>query len=191
MKEWKEAFAQLKYIDAYAAGNAVIEKTEWKLKTLRAYRAYYNSIGNYKEELMYAERVSLLEDSLAAANKKGLDAIFRANTDSEISRAEKEIQLRKFQADQAEKTARNNLLIALMVALISIAIVFLLLIYFRGRNRLLSYEHALAQKELENKKLEQEKLAQELAYKKGDLHDLGVYLSQIKELHENIAARLR
>lgn len=188
---FQQAQVMLKDLQQLAGASATLHEPQFRLKVLEAYKQYYTATSDWKNAFLFQEKIRLLSDSVDALHNRAMDNIVRASVESEVAKANKEIQLQKTAVIRSKEKAYQNLVISMMVALLAIAIIVLLVLYFRNSRRIMKYEQELTQKELENKKLEQEKLQQELRHKKGDLQGLGIYLSEIKDLHDSIAGRLK
>ncbi len=156
--------------------------------------------GMLQEVGLYQYRISKLKDSLFLVNEKFTDPLARALINITMYKFDKDLdfyqlQLSENKRDLAEakrKESRN--LIATAGALLFSLLLFL---FFRNRHRLQKneirlqqYKHQLAEQELYNKKLLQEKTEAELKHKKSDLHELGVYLNLLRNLHQSMSEKL-
>jgi DNA-binding CsgD family transcriptional regulator/tetratricopeptide (TPR) repeat protein len=187
----QKAYQILEELQRLSEGSTQLQEPQFWLKVLEAHTLWYMAISDWKNAFLFQEKIRILKDSLDELDNRAMDNIVRASTESEVAKANKEIQLQKTAVLRTEEKAYQNLLISIMVTLLAIAIIGLLGLYFRNSKRIMKYEQEITQRELENKKLEQEKLEQELRHKKGDLQGLGIYLSEIKDLHDSIASRLK
>lgn len=198
------AFLQLQKLKSFAVSNALWNAGSHKTDILKAFQEYYTSIGDLKSVLHYHMLITAISDSIGAAGKKNLDELIRASTENEMAKASRDIQLQKLvlaekehDLSNAREAARRNFIIIVVTLLFSTSILVLLMLYFRNRQRLQAneiqlqqYQKQLTEKELQNQRLIQEKVEQELHYKKGDLHDLGIYLTQLKDMHGSMTDRL-
>jgi len=161
---------------------------------------YARLSGNPAEMEIYHSHLLSLSDSLQTISRSVTDPLSKAMVNITINKFDKDVQLYRLQLAEKERDleeARKKQLRNFLIAAVTILFSIVTFLYFRNRNRLQKneirlqqYKHDLAEKELENKKLEQEKTERELHHKKSDLRDLGVYLSQLKQLHFSMAERL-
>lgn len=175
----------------FTAGSKTLKEPPFMLRVLEAHKLYYTATRDWENAFLFQEKIRKLSDSVDEMHDRAMDHIVRAAAESAVGEANKEIQFQKAEVLRTKEKAYQNLVISLMVALLAIAIIVLIILYFRNSRRIMKYEQELTQKELVNKRLEQEKLEQELRYKKGDLQGLGIYLSEIKDLHDGIASRIK
>jgi DNA-binding CsgD family transcriptional regulator len=178
---------------------------EGQIKVLNVLKQFASENGDWKKAMEEQNKITALTDTLSKLQKETADGLMRALAETEVLKAHKDIEVYQMHLKEKEnalqesrKTATLRLIITLLVALTSAVAIALLLLYFRHLSRLRQhqikigeYKQELARKEMEKQKLEQEKLEQELQFKKGDLHDLGIYLSKVKDVHSTISEKLQ
>jgi tetratricopeptide (TPR) repeat protein len=132
-----------------------------------------------------------------AEKNQTLSELMGMFTRSELNKYQTELSAWQFEAKESEAKARRNLIWTLIVAILGCFVVILLLYYFRNKTKIhqselaiQQFEHSLTELSLRNKQLEKEKVEKELEFKKGDLSDLGAYLSTVNSLNNELAIRL-
>lgn len=177
---------------------------EHRIKLLETWESYYSAINDWKSFAAIQLQLSALNDSVNNNKKVLLDNLMRALTYSEIYKVRKDIKLNRLVLAQREEdlrearfSATRNLLIALVTGLLATAVLVLLYLFFRNRSLRQKQEISLQKLNLElseanlrNQQLEQEKLQKELAFKKQDIGDLGLYLSKLKDLNDTMLDKL-
>lgn len=190
-ENYADARLRLEDLERVSMGSSVLREPQFRLKLLEAYKLYYEASNQWQLALLYNHRIKILWDSLNDLNKRAVDNIVRASIESEVAKANKEVLLQKILVDRARDQAFQNLMVSMMVALLAVAVITLIILYFRNRNRIMEFEREINLKELEYQHLKQEKLEQALQQKKSDLQGLGVYLSEVKDLHSSISNRIK
>ena len=202
--DFSSARALLKQAEPDALPKDIYLNNENKLRLLEVRKAYFTGINDWKSVATIDIAISALKDSLNNNKKQLLDNLMQALTYSEIYKVRKDIQLNQVLLAQREEdlavarhTATRNLLIALTTGILAIAVLVLLYLFFRNRNmqqkQQIELQHLnleLSEANLRNQQLEQEKLQKELAYKKRDIGDLGLYLSKLKDLNDTMLDKL-
>ena len=175
-----------------------------RITLIQCRQHYYSAVGNLKQALVQQAEIAAIKDSLDGEQKKISDKLLKGLTDAEIMKANRGIEIynlklqqNKASLEESRKSASLRLLFAIIIAISGAAIITLLTIYFRNRQRIQQAEiklreqkEELAKSKLKRQKLEQEKIERELDYKKSDLRDLGTYLTELKDIQDTISEKL-
>jgi hypothetical protein len=197
------AFKQLKRAELFMNEQKLSNITN-QIVLAQLWQQYYEQTSNWHEAALKQKWVTQKNDSIEQHNNLFLNEVLQAMVAGEVAKFKKVVQIHKLQLQQkekdlqiAEQKARFNKILA--VVFISLAVALILLIYLFYRNRsniqktnleLKNYNLKLTEAELKNRELEKEKLARELEFKKGDLNDLTLYLSNLKEANTKMLERL-
>ncbi|HTB32865.1 MAG TPA: tetratricopeptide repeat protein, partial [Bacteroidia bacterium] len=207
MRKFSEALSEIDNAEKiFQAKQAIsrLRNMNTRINILKALQQFHSESGDWKKALDEENTIASIIDSLSKEQKNFADGLMRALTETEILKAHRDIEVynlhlkeKENALEESRKTSSLRLIIAILVTIAGGFVIALLLLYFRNRNRIQlqqikirEYKEELAGRELEKQKLEQEKLEQELHYKKGDLHDLGVYLSKVKDMHTTVSDKL-
>jgi hypothetical protein len=197
------AFTQLKRAERYMNEQNLSTITN-QIMLAQLWQQYFEQTGNWREAALKQRWVIEKNDSIEQNNTLFLNEVLQAMVAGEVAKFKKAVEIHSLQLQQkekdlqiAEQKARFNKILA--VVFISLAAAVILLIYFFFRNRsnvqknrleLKSYNLRLTEADLKNRELEKEKLERELEFKKGDLSDLTLYLSNLKEANTKMLERL-
>jgi DNA-binding CsgD family transcriptional regulator len=207
MRKFSEALSEIDNAEKiFQAKQAIsrLRNMNTRINILKALQQFHSESGDWKKALDEENTIASIIDSLSKEQKNFADGLMRALTETEILKAHRDIEVynlhlkeKENALEESRRTSSLRLIIAILVTIAGGFVIALLLLYFRNRNRIQlqqikirEYKEELAGRELEKQKLEQEKLEQELHYKKGDLHDLGVYLSKVKDMHTTVSDKL-
>jgi hypothetical protein len=203
VKDNKRAYAVLQWCEAYKRN--LKQQNHGRTATLHAlWCQYYENTGNWQAVATHLYKLKHINDSLAEERAQFLNKVAQTLATSEVTRFTKVLELYKLQLErnqaalqEARKDAHRNTLITITFGLLGIIIILLLYLFYRNETKtneaqlqVNRYKLELTETELRNRELEKINLTQQLEHKKGDLSDLALYLSNLKDITRQMLERL-
>jgi DNA-binding CsgD family transcriptional regulator len=203
MKDNKRADAVLQWCEVYKRNLKQIQQGR-TVAMHELWRQYYENTGNWQAVATHLYKLKHINDSIAEERAHFLNNVAQTLATSEVTRFTKVLELHKLQLErnqaalkEARKHAHRNTLISIAFALLGIIIVTLLFLFYRNKMKtneaqlqLNRYKLELTETELRNRELEKVNLTRQLEHKKGDLSDLALYLSNLKDITRQMLERL-
>ena len=203
MKDNKRAYAVLQWCEAFKSH--LKQPQQGRTAGMHVlWRHYYENTGNWQAVAAHLDKLKHINDSIAEERAHFLNNVAQTLATSEVTRFTKVLELHKLQLErnqaalkEARKHAHRNTLISIAFALLGIIIVTLLFLFYRNKMKtneaqlqLNRYKLELTETELRNRELEKVNLTRQLEHKKGDLSDLALYLSNLKDITRQMLERL-
>ncbi len=175
-----------------------------KITLKELWQQYYELTGNWHGALQNQKWIYAANDSVLKQKTFFLNNVLQALTTSEVTKFKKTVELHKLQLAQKEndlkvaaQEARTNKIVIILFVIAAVIILAFVYLFFRSRSnvqknllQINQYRLKLAESNLKNRELEKEKLSHELEHKKGDLGNLALYLSNLKDLNAKMLKRV-
>ncbi|HTA26146.1 MAG TPA: tetratricopeptide repeat protein, partial [Bacteroidia bacterium] len=168
---------------------------------LECHLRYYLAVGNSKQAFLQQARIDSIKNTLMREQKRISEKLMEGLTEAEEIKSFRSIQLydlklqrNKASLAESHRKTMMSFILSLVIILSAAVIISILTLYYRNKQKsevqLREQKEQLAKSELERQKLEQEKIEQELTHKKADLRNVGMYLSEFKDLQDAITGKL-
>lgn len=149
---------------------------------------YYSRKNDYHEAFAWQQKRNLLADSLDAEQRKVRENTLGQLTSLESKRFEDALTLERTTREREQRESQLRLWIIILISIGTAVIISILYFYYRQRLRLhkkeanlFETERQLSEEKLRTREQEKKLLDMQLEYKKKDLADLALSLSQKQE----------
>ena len=178
--------------------------TEFRRKSLELWGHCYLQAGRADLAEEFRRRAFKLNDSLVSQEQRQLENSVKKLTIQQIKGFQQDLENKNLKLSQREselqltkQKARNTRLLTTIVGMTAFSLIFFLIMTIRRRSlnqkkqrELLEVKNQLSEMELKNQELESNRLRNELDMRKKDLSDLAIYLSNLRDLNDNVVQEL-
>ncbi len=150
--------------------------------------AYFDSLGDYKSALMYYQRYDSARAEILTEEKS--HNLSEMQILYEAAKRENEIQLLEQSRKADRKMSRVLIVVVILIIIITILIVGRLRSSIRKNKIIYDQDQQLSKERLKNEELHSAQLQEKLEFRKQELTNLALFISQRNEIYENLSQTL-
>ncbi len=150
--------------------------------------AYYDSLGDYQNALLHYQRYDSARAEILTEEKS--HNLSEMQILYEAAKRENEIQLLEQSRESDRKMARVLIIVVVLIVIIAILVVGRLRSSMRKNKIIFDQDQQLVKERLKNEELHSAQLLEKLEFRKQELTNLALFISQRNEIYESLSQTL-